>query len=56
MKSEIICSRCKQKCNDDIKDLMASWFGKYKGDKLTEVICRDCWDKGERWENSSLKK
>ena len=50
-----ICSRCKKICKkQEYAD--PTWFGKYLGDKLLEAICIDCWEKGEKWESSSLKK
>ena len=51
-----VCGRCKKTCKkQEYAD--PTWFGRYFGDKLLEVICIDCWGKGEKWENSSsLKK
>ena len=42
------CSRCgnppKVKTTDK-----ATWYGRYHNAELKEVICVDCWRKGERW-------
>lgn len=48
-KEEITCSRCGAKCKEMINS-RPTWFGKYCRDKLIEVICIDCWEKGEKWE------
>lgn len=47
-KEIIICSRCGSKCKEMI-DSKPTWFGSYQNDKRLEVICIDCWEKGERW-------
>ena len=51
MKNEtLVCSRCKKICREQTHDI-PTWFGKYVGDKIVEIICIDCWERGERWED-----
>lgn len=50
-----ICRKCGNECKEQFYG-DPTGFGKWVGQKLEEAICIDCWNKGERWENSSLKK
>jgi hypothetical protein len=50
-----ICKKCNSQCKEQIH-ADPTWFGRWLGDKLMEAICIDCWNKGEKWDNSSLKK
>ena len=45
----LICRKCKIKCKEQ-SGVNPTWFGKYQNEDLIEVICVDCWKKGERWE------
>lgn len=49
-----ICRKCKKQCKKQV-DANPTWFAKYHKDNLVEAICIDCWNKGEKWKNSSLK-
>ncbi len=44
-----ICSHCNRNCQPKSNPAIPTWFGKYLGDKLIEVICRSCYDKGVRY-------
>ena len=56
MESEVIvCSRCHKTCKAMV-DRNPVWFGRYENEKQLEVICIDCWKKGERWEKEAAKK
>jgi hypothetical protein len=46
------CIICREKINIVDNVIPPKWFGKYFGDKLVEVICKDCIIKDEnkeRW-------
>jgi hypothetical protein len=45
------CSNCKKELPQefDAKEQRALWFGKYDNDKIIEIICRECWEKGVRY-------
>ena len=47
----IVCSRCDQRCKE-AEHGNPTWFGRYENDKRLEVICIECWKKGERWEKA----
>ena len=49
-----ICRKCKKQCKEQIY-AEPTWFGKWVKGELAEVICIDCWNKGEKWEESSLE-
>ena len=44
-----VCSRCGKECEEQTHG-NPTWFGSYQNEKLVEVICIDCWEKGEKWE------
>lgn len=46
------CNGCNDKLPKEkycINDKRSKWFGKYRGFKLLEWICINCWDKGIRY-------
>jgi len=53
-KEKLICCRCDNECKEQIY-AEPTYFSKFLGDVLVESICIDCWNKGEKWDNSSSK-
>ena len=50
---DVVCGRCG--CRPVHVDGKATWFGSYEGQKRVDVICSECWDKGERWGKDQAK-
>ena len=46
---KIKCDYCKEKVPEQM-DEYPTWFGRYKGDKRVEVICKECLPENrEEW-------
>ena len=54
-KDTIPCRCCGKPCElkgAGRRDNEVTWFGSYQNAELVAIICRECWQKGERWQHA----
>jgi hypothetical protein len=47
-----ICSRCGRECKEQTH-ADPTWYARYQNEHRKEVICVECWNKGERWDKKN---
>ena len=51
---DIKCDYCKKGVKEQV-DCLPTWFGRYSGEKLEMVICKDCIrDNKEKWRKGKI--